>query len=421
MFNKLIKLGSVIFSGFLILGATMLVAETPPEATSSAPRLGLATFNPAVSVILSGQYGYFSEEATNIPGFQIGCHGARSGEGLKLGESEINFSANIDHVMRGVLTLGIGNDHGHDKLKVEEAFIESLSLPYGLTIKAGRFFPSFGYLNDKHKHTDSFSDRPLPYRAYLNGGFFDDGVQASVVLPTGLFSEIGAGVFNGSGFPASEDHHSPALTTAFARIGGDFNTSHAWLLGASYMRANNDEVGRVADGFIFHGSNNIYGVDFRYIFAPQGNNKTSEFSLQAEVLHRSEDGEYKSSEGCSSNDHHHLTAFHSAHTEGGEGHVHSSTTGFYAQGVYKFMQNYRIGYRFALLTAPKTPEGLENTSLDAGGHNPRMHSIMAEYNTSEFGTFRLQYNFDQTHGCSSDNQIVLSYSVSFGAHPAHAF
>ena len=45
---------------------------------------------------------------------------------------------------------------------------------------------------------------------------------------------------------------------------------------------------------------------------------------------------------------------------------------------------------------------------------------MIEYNTSEFGRFRLQYNLDYSRG-TPDNQGFLQYIVSLGAHGAHGY
>ncbi|MCL1973094.1 MAG: hypothetical protein FWG57_08965 [Endomicrobia bacterium] len=371
-----------------------------PKATS----LGLSAFNPAISVVLNGQYGYFSENATNIPGFQIGDEGFRAGKGFSLGETELDFSANVDHTLFGMVTLTAANEDGEDIINLEEAYIKTLALPYGITATAGRFLPVFGYLNAKHRHEDDFADRPLPYRAYLNSGFSDDGIQASVVLPTSIYSEIGGGVFRGRGFPAATvKDDTPGLVTGFARIGGDFGTGHDWLFGISYLHARDNGQGRESDdGLVFTGSNDLYGIDFKYVYSPKGNNKHTEFSLQAEYLFRNEEGEYEDT----------LT---SAVAD-----IDDSTSGFYAQAVYKFMKKYRVGYRYALLNALKTPAGFEGTALDSEGHNPQMHSLMAEYNTSEFGRFRAQYNYDKTHG-RADSQVILQYVITFGAHGAHTF
>ncbi|MCL2389265.1 MAG: TonB-dependent receptor, partial [Elusimicrobia bacterium] len=259
----------------------------------------------------------------------------------------------------------------------------------------------FGYLNAKHKHADDFTDRPIAYRAFLGGGFADDGAQMSILLPTRFFSEIGGGAFRGSGFPATDDGNNPGLISAFARVGGDIGRSHAWRLGGSFIHARNTD-GREDDDLIFTGSSDIFGIDFRYVFSPRGNNRNSEFAFTAEYLFRNErNGIYYNEDN-------------SATANG------ALTSGFHVQAVYRFMQRYRIGYRFAWLNPASTPAGFEDSALDADGHRPHMHSIMAEFNTSEFGRFRAQFNHDRTSS-RADNQFILQYIITFGAHGAHGF
>ena len=50
-------------------------------------------------------------------------------------------------------------------------------------------------MNEHHAHTDDFADCPLPYRAFLNKAYNDDGLEVSHVLPTDFYTEIGGGVF----------------------------------------------------------------------------------------------------------------------------------------------------------------------------------------------------------------------------------
>ena len=355
--------------------------------------LGEAVVTPNIEVVLVGQYGYFSQDAKNIPGFQTGDEGMRYDKGFSIQDSAIRLSANVDHMFEGVLTFAIVDENGDDKAALEEAFIKTIDLPFGATIKAGRLLPIFGYLNEYHKHDDDFVDRPLPYRAYLNDGFNDDGIHVSIVLPTVFYSEIGGGIFRGHGFPAKAESNSPGLVMAYARVGGGVGISSAWRLGAYYLYANSKK-GRDADGLVFIGNNNLYSIDFKYTYSPTSDNKTTEFVFQAEYLFRNEKGDFENAMASAA--------------------VNTKTSGLYAQAVYRFKKNYRLGYRYALLDAPQAPRGFENTSLDAGGRNPRMHSLMAEYNISKFGRFRLQYNNSRTNN-TTDQQVILNYTVSFGA------
>ncbi len=80
-----------------------------------------------------------------------------------------NFFAN--------LTLSFGSEDGETELGIEEAWLQTTGLPYGMTVRAGRFFSEAGYLNKFHVHADDFADRPLPYQAFFGGQYVADGAQ----------------------------------------------------------------------------------------------------------------------------------------------------------------------------------------------------------------------------------------------------
>ena len=46
---------------------------------------------------------------------------------------------------------------------------------------------------------------------------------------------------------------------------------------------------------------------------------------------------------------------------------------------------------------------------------------MVDWTNSEFGRIRLQFNREELDGHEKDNQILLQYIMSLGAHAAHSF
>ena len=103
-----------------------------------------------------------------------------------------------------------------------------------MRIKAGRSLWTFGYLNELHAHGDDFADRPLPNRVFLDNAYNDDGAELSLVLPTDLYSEIGAGIFRGDDAPFGGSDGGRDAWSAYARFGSDFGRDTAWRIGA-YM------------------------------------------------------------------------------------------------------------------------------------------------------------------------------------------
>ena len=178
--------------------AEQAAAEPAPTAQS-----GATAFNPAMSAILGGSYASLSEDPADyrIAGFlpagdEIGP-GDRS---FNLGESEVTLSANIDPYFMGSVTFAMTPE---DELEVEEAFFRTLALPSGLSLKGGRFFSGFGYLNEFHAHAWDFVDQPLVYQAFFGGQRAQDGVQLKWLAPTDLFLELGVESGNGDAFPGT--------------------------------------------------------------------------------------------------------------------------------------------------------------------------------------------------------------------------
>lgn len=365
------------------------------------------SFNPSIGIILNGKAASYSQDSSNIAGFGVGEEGERGKEGLSIDESELNFSANIDDKFYGSLTTAIVREEGEDKIELEEAYIQTLpdaGLPVGSRIKAGRAFWTLGYLNEHHAHADDFADRPLPYRAYLNKAYNDDGIEVSYVLPTDFYSEIGGGIFRGDDFPFGNSTGGFDTFSAFARVGGDIGDNQSWRLGAYTLRGNATSRATGEGAVTFNGDTNLYAADLRYTWAPTGNAKNQELILQAEFFHRDEEGRYTDTGNSTGT---------VAYDEG--------SSGWYAQAVYKFAPSWRLGARYSELLAADVPAGLAGSALDSGGHDPYNVSVMGDWTNSEYGRLRLQYNYEEATKNQEDHQVILQYIMSFGAHAAHAF
>jgi hypothetical protein len=340
-------------------------------------------------------------------GFGVGEEGERGRKGLGIDESELNFSGNVDDKFFGSTTVAIVREEGEDKVELEEAYLltlPGLGLPDGVRIKAGRAFWTLGYLNEHHTHSDDFADRPLPYRIFLNKAFNDDGIEVAWVLPTDIFAEIGGGLFRGDDFPFGESSDGLNAWSLFARVGGDIGSNQSWRLGAYVLDGDADSRASNEDAVTFMGDTRLYVVDLRYTWAPTGNPRQSEVIFQGEYFHRDENGIYED-------------------TDAGTGPVafDDGSSGWYLQGIYKFQPQWRVGLRYSRMNAPDVPAGLAGSALDADGNDPQAFSIMGDWTSSEFGRIRLQYNHEELASGLHDNQIILQYVVSIGAHGAHAY
>lgn len=373
-----------------------------------------AAFNPAISAVLAGTYTRLSQDPNR---YSIGGFVPTGGEvgpprrSFGLGESEIGIAANIDHTLRGQLTFSLPPEGG--AAAVEEAFIQTLGLGHGTTLKAGRFLSGIGYMNGQHAHAWDFADAPLAYKAMLGGQLKSDGAQLKWIAPTDLLIELGAEAASGGSFPSTDRNQNGSTVGAFfAHVGGDAGASSSWRAGLSVLGTSPRDRQYVDRGVTdaFSGRSRIWIADFVWKWAPDGNGMERNLILQGEYFHRRETGSLSYDSGAQ------------------EGDYSSRQSGFYVQTVYQFMPHWRVGYRYDRLDSGNTSIGLVNSgALPAAdfpllaAYRPKRNTVMVDYAPSEFSRWRLQFARDQSRPEATDNQFWLQYVVSLGAHGAHTF
>lgn len=388
------------------------------------PRSGDNSFNPAISLILQGGFASYSQnpEAFHFEGMPLGGEAGLMDEGLALWETELTASANIDNLFFGQVTLGLHNHDGEIELDVEEAFVDTLSLPAGLGLRVGRFYSAIGYLNEHHTHAWDFADAPLAYQAFLGGQMGDDGIRASWVAPIdAFFVEVGAEALRGDAYPGGGSVGDfGAAHNLFAKIGGDFGKDSSWQVGIS--RLDVDVSGRSAgghghdhdgDGAVFDGDSDLTVVDAVWKTSLGGDRA---LVLQGEYLLRDEDGRVALSEDAGD------ALFD----------YHGDQTAWYLQGIFQFNRQWRTGLRYDRLSADNDLVMVSNTTGEAddeifeesgfqsSGHDPHRWTAMVDWSPSEFSRLRLQYARDDSRE-ETDDQLMLQYIMTLGAHGAHRY
>jgi hypothetical protein len=387
-----------------------LEAAPPP----AAPPASANSFNPAVSLILSGLYTNLSQDPANyrITGFPVPSDVdiGPGNRGFSLAESELGIYANIDPYFYGALNYAL---HPDDTASVEEAFIQTIALSNGFTVKAGRFFSGIGYLNEQHAHVWDFVDAPLAYQAFLGTQFGDDAVQVRWLAPTDIFLEIGAELGRGRPYPGSNrDKNGSGAGALFAHLGGDAGTSNSWRAGVSTLQTapkdrefTDTNIAGTAVTNSFSGDSHLWIADFVWKYAPNGNPIYTNFKLQAEYLRRREDGSLTyDTTGLAS------TAPYDARQ-----------SGWYLQGVYQFMPYWRVGLRTERLDQGTVDYSSNSANLAQPDFNPSKNSVMVDYSPSEFSRIRVQFAQDKSRPGATDHQAFVQYLMSLGAHGAHQF
>jgi hypothetical protein len=398
------------------VAAVPTVPEPPLAATAAAatPTGTGSGFQPAVSLILSGQYGNTRQDPANyrIRGFPLppDAEIGPGTRGFSLNETELGLSASIDPWFRGVANIAFAPDNS---VSVEEANVQTTALGHGLTLKAGRFFSGIGYLNEQHTHTWDFADAPLAYQAMLGTQYGDDGLQLAWLAPTDRLLEFRAEVGRGRSFPGSDSSRNGAGMAALsAHMGDDIGESHSWRAGISVLQAKASDQALAAPDASgvevlnnFSGSTRVWIADGVWKWAPNGNATRTNFKLQGEYLRATRDGTLVvDSAGAAT-----------------PGDYRVTQSGWYLQGVYQFMPRWRVGLRTERLD-PGTPDLGTNAGLllqDQG--RARKTSLMLEHNPSEFSRIRLQVAQDRARANASDFQWLIQYQMSLGAHGAHSY
>ena len=434
-----------------------------------------AMLSPQVGAVLRGMFTSYSAEDSEISGFQLGHESERAPEGFSVGHSELSVSSDVGAAARASLVLGIGAHPGEPaELELEEAYIQTLpglGLSENFTMTAGRKLWSFGYLNERHAHEDDFADRPLPYRAFLDNGFNDDGIQLSLALPGDVRTEIGGGLFRGDDRPfGGSDNGRRALST-YARIGGDMGRDSSWRIGASILSG---EIVGGAGGHAHAHDDHGHGEDMDHHDEEADHDHEHEDEHEDDHAddhddeheheddHADDHDDDHDDEHADEHDHDDEMAPASFFSDGvfsgdralfgtdfrfawaptgnarqselifqgeylwqtddgvytladDEMEEHELATngrsaGWYAQAVYKLAPEWRIGARYARLS-PSSAAHVD--------HHPSAIAIMGDWTSDRFGQLRLQYNRESLAHGAEDDQDVLQYTVSLGGHAGH--
>jgi hypothetical protein len=134
---------------------------------------------------LVGTFSAGTSTADDVDGgLQLGGHDPRQ-RGFTVQGLELNLSGAVDPYFRGAANVLFSIDsEGESYLELEEAWLETISLPGTLQLRAGQILTEFGRQNPTHVHSWSFVDTPL--------------VLGRMFGPDGLRNPGGAALVDGS-------------------------------------------------------------------------------------------------------------------------------------------------------------------------------------------------------------------------------
>ena len=413
-------------------------ATPAPAAKSWSPTdpIRLGQGGTYADLALVGTFAVGGSTASDIEGgTQLGGHDPNQ-RGFTVQGVELNLQGAVDPYFRGNANLAFLLDSGGEtSVELEEAWLETISLPANLQIRAGQYLTDFGRVNTQHPHAWAFVDVPL-----VNGRFFGEdglrnpGARVSWLMPTPFYSELFFGVQNsqgGTAYSFRDDHDGE---TFFGRVNSDqgVKTFSDLLLTTRYaaswdVTANQTLLAGASAAFGPNSSGadtdtQIYGVDLYWKWkSPRAHGGFPFVSWQTEAMVR----RYQA--GAFSWD---LNG--NGMLDAGEQDANGDTIpdllpresitdwGLYSQVLWGFKRGWVAGLRGDFVTG-ETAQYEQLYGADPQRATRWRISPNLTWYPSEFSKLRLQYNCDDRDGIGVDHSVWFQFEFLLGAHAAHKF
>ena len=369
-----------------------------------------------MNISFDGLFSFAGSSARDLYNVEVGDHDPQQ-RGFNARNAEIAIDGAVDPYFEGFanIVLKLDNNNGTE-IELEEAFLQTTSLPFGLQVKGGQFFDAFGRINSTHPHTWEFADSPLVNGRLLGpDGLRGVGAQISWTVPVSWYSQILFAVQNGRGGTAYSfrnpgddgvfygrqtiDREASALRDfAFVpRWENSFNLSDTQtvLVGASGAFGSNDTGP--------HSSTQIYGGDLLYKW------KSARAEGGFPFLKWQTEGMYRRFEAGRGLD----DSFPVSET--------FDDWGMYSQVLWGFKKGWVAGLRGDYL---HMEDSLYTDDITRQSRS-RISANLTWYPT-EFSKLRLQYNHDFLEeneflaGRDVDS-VFFQFEFILGAHGAHKF
>jgi len=376
------------------------------QKDSSAPKAGglfggSAFTNPNISLVLDTFYdssNLKNDELQNrgIPGFTT--NGLDRSKGFTVDSAELFIFSPIDPYSNLYANLPIDKNG----ISIEEAYIVTTALPEGWQIKGGKFKSNFSRIDAQHPHAWDFFDIALPYRAFLGdeglGG--ENGVQLTYLPALPVYLLFGVETLQGEnsllfGQAAEEGPHA---FTSFVKSSVDTSDYSALYFGPSVLFGKTDNT-NILPGAEVRANSALYGLEA--VWKWKRTNREA-LTIQSEYLLLTQSG----------------TATDS--TTGVADSLKRKQDGFYVQGVYR-INRWGVGARYDTLNV--FSDAFEQAGVQHNFGKPWRETASLEYNPSEFTRVRLQVSHDKSDTLTgrTNDEAILQFNFSVGAHPAHTF
>jgi hypothetical protein len=179
--------------------ATVSSSDNGSSLTQPIPITGGGSKN-YMNISFDAMFALAGSSERNLDRIEVGDHDPQQ-RGFNARNAEIAIDGAVDPYFEGFANIVLKlDDNNETEIELEEAFLQTTSLPFGLQIKAGQFFDAFGRINPTHPHTWEFADSPLVNGRLLGpDGLRGVGAQISWTAPVPWYSQVILAVQNGRG------------------------------------------------------------------------------------------------------------------------------------------------------------------------------------------------------------------------------
>ena len=185
--SKILFLLAAVLTGQIVLAQvdstavadSLLLKQIAEQmgAASPAPvqQRSSISSNPDIGLVGDFQAAYDSRGKRNVDAY--------------LNETEMSVQSVVDPYIRADFFISFSRDAitGKYGVNVEEGYLTTLALPFGLQLKAGKFKEAVGKVNPVHAHALPFIDLPNAFVNYFGDGLNDEGASLSWLLPNKKF------------------------------------------------------------------------------------------------------------------------------------------------------------------------------------------------------------------------------------------
>ncbi len=357
-------------------------------------------FNPAIGLVGETVFSYRSKGSDQTGSDRPG------GFDVFQRSVELNVAAAVDPFAKAYAVINASADAqtGEAALGVEEAALQTTSLPWNLELKAGRYFAEFGKLSYIHDHELPFVNRPLALEQYVGGESRTDGAQLNWLLPVPHYVSLTTGL--GVGFGGDSPLNNPGTYRAlsgfnyYGRLSTYFDLTPNVQLEtgiSGLINPSTQDRGGVLvqpDGStLTEKERRVAGFDLKLSYVPLRNNQFQRLDWGTEVLY---------------SDSRYLFDPDGIAGSGDEYYGNVGSVGLYSYVTYKWHRQWSAGFLFDYV------QSAENQNDVTVAYSPYITWALSHWNQ-----LRLQYthtDHNAVSGLHPDDAIYLQWTWIIGAH-----